>query len=86
MPTTGSVCKECDPLNPAAKFDDVANPAHYCEGRTIEPRLAIIDWGASYCVGTAIAYLARAGRKGDAVTDLRKAVDYINAEITRLIK
>jgi phage gp36-like protein len=59
-------------------------PAHYTEGRKYEPWDVILDWGVSYCVGSAIKYLSRAGRKDDAVQDLRKAIAFIEREIQRL--
>lgn len=37
----------------------------------------------TYCVGNAIKYLWRAGLKGDALTDLRKAAWYVEREIQR---
>ncbi len=65
-------------------MSDIDRPKHYAEGRTIEPWDAIIDWQVSYCIGSAIKYLSRAGRKGDAVTDLKKAIAFIEREIKRL--
>ena len=38
----------------------------------------------NFCIGNAIKYLWRAGLKGDAIEDLRKAAWYINNEINRL--
>jgi len=64
--------------------DIISNPAHYTEGRSIEPANAIIDWELSWAVGNAVKYLARCGRNGDAVEDLRKAQWYIAREIQRL--
>lgn len=40
----------------------------------------------SFCVGNAVKYLWRAGLKGDAVEDLRKAAWYIGREIERMEK
>lgn len=37
----------------------------------------------SFCVGNAVKYLWRAGLKGDALDDLRKARWYIDREISR---
>ncbi|MFH1377341.1 MAG: DUF3310 domain-containing protein [Planctomycetota bacterium] len=38
----------------------------------------------SLCLGAAIQYIWRAGRKGDAIEDLKKARWYIDREIKRL--
>ena len=61
----------------------MTHPDHYNQG-SIEVWDAIVAWGVTYCAGNAIKYLARAGHKGDHVTDLRKAKQYIGREIRRL--
>lgn len=38
----------------------------------------------NFCVGNAIKYLWRAGRKGEAVEDLEKAKWYLDREIERV--
>jgi hypothetical protein len=38
----------------------------------------------NFCCGNAIKYLWRAGEKGDAIEDLRKALWYVDREIERL--
>lgn len=38
----------------------------------------------NFCLGNAVKYIWRAGLKGDAITDLRKAAWYIDREIKRL--
>ena len=38
----------------------------------------------NFCVGNAVKYLWRAGLKGDALEDLRKARWYVDREIARL--
>ena len=40
-------------------------------------------WTGSY-TGNAVKYISRAGRKGSAVEDLRKAIQYLEWEIERL--
>lgn len=62
-------------------YDPVTNPSHYCEGRTYEPRKVIQDWGLNFCLGNAIKYIARSGRKNDTIEDLKKAIQYIEFEI-----
>lgn len=67
-----------------SEFDSVNRPRHYCEGRKYEPIDVIEDWGLDFHLGNAVKYISRAGRKGDAVEDLEKAVWYIQREIDRL--
>ena len=61
--------------------DSVKHPSHYVEGRKFEPKDVIRDWGLNFNVGSAVKYLARAGRKADIVEDLRKAQEFIQFEI-----
>lgn len=67
--------------NPNSRFDPVDNPAHYCEGRAYMPIDVIEDWELGFNLGNAVKYIARAGRKGDALEDLKKARFYLDREI-----
>lgn len=62
----------------------ISHPSHYCDGRKYEPRKVIADWKLNFNLGNAIKYLSRAGRKGDKVEDLRKAIQYIEFEIEEI--
>lgn len=67
-------------------MNDVVNhPSHYTDGK-IEVIDFIEDKGLNFHRGNAVKYIARAGKKDPAkeVEDLRKAVWYLNREITRL--
>jgi hypothetical protein len=69
--------------------EDTTAPAHYLEGRPAqyEPRYVIAAWDLTYNLGSAVKYLARAGRKGgpaDHIRDLEKARDFLKFEIDRL--
>lgn len=66
------------------EFDVISRPSHYTDGRKYEPRKVIHDWGLNFNLGNAVKYLSRAGRKGDKVEDLRKAIQYIEFEIEEL--
>lgn len=59
----------------------INHPSHY----NAIPGMECIDVVEhfSFCVGNAIKYLWRAGLKGDALEDLRKAEWYIRREIER---
>lgn len=68
-----------------APHDPVKNPRHY----TSHPSgVECLDVTAhmNFCLGNATKYIWRAGQKGDAVEDLRKAIFYIEREIDRLAK
>lgn len=76
-------------MNPTKKQvagDLVNKPAHYVEGRTHEPIDVIEDWELGYCLGQVIKYVSRAGRKGDALEDLRKAEFYLQRQIRKEAK
>ena len=59
----------------------VHSPKHYTEGRKYEPKDVIRDWGLNFNLGSAVKYIARAGRKDDVVQDLEKAREYLKFEI-----
>lgn len=65
--------------------DSVQSPAHYQLADGLEA-IDVIDQTvedpASFYRGNAIKYLLRAGRKGDAHEDLRKARYYIDRELS----
>ena len=47
----------------------------------------VIDaFGLDFNLGNAFKYIARAGKKGDKIRDLRKAVTYLNREIEKAEK
>lgn len=62
----------------------IDHPPHYVDGRKHEPIDVIEDWGLGFCLGNAVKYISRAGRKGDACEDLRKARWYLDREIARM--
>ena len=64
--------------------DPINSPSHYAEGRQYEPIAVIEDWQLNYRLGNAVKYISRAGRKQNAIEDLRKAVWYIEREIETL--
>ena len=63
--------------------DNINHPSHYAEGRKYEPIDVIEDWKLGFCLGNTVKYISRAGRKGDALEDLKKAAFYLNREIER---
>lgn len=60
------------------------DPPHYVAGRKFEPYDVISDWfSGNYNLGQVCKYISRAGRKGPALTDLKKAAWYLQKEINR---
>ena len=66
----------------------INHPAHYGKGEEdVYETIKVIDaWNADFCIGNAIKYLSRAGKKGSAIEDLKKAIWYINHKIELLEK
>lgn len=63
--------------------DPVKMPAHYHAG-AVEVIEVIEAFDLNFRLGNAVKYLLRAGRKGDAIEDLKKARQYIGREIAKL--
>lgn len=64
-------------------MDPVNHPPHYTDHPSGIECIRVTEH-LNFCIGNAVKYLWRAGRKGDPVQDLRKAVWYIEREISRL--
>lgn len=64
--------------------DQVNHPAHYGgEDNPYEAIKVIEAWGLGFCLGNTVKYISRAGKKGSALEDLKKAAWYLNHEIDR---
>lgn len=63
--------------------DAVDHPPHYTANPSGVECIEVVRH-LNFNRGNAIKYVWRAGEKGDAVTDLRKAIWYIRDEIKRL--
>lgn len=63
--------------------DPVNHPSHYTRHPSGVECIQVAEH-LNFCRGNAIKYIWRAGEKGDAVEDLRKAVWYLEREIARL--
>ena len=79
-PVTKAQQKET-PTTEAPVHDEVNHPAHYTDGGIetidyIEAKLTPEEF-RGYCVGNALKYMSRAGKKDDATTDLKKAQWYL---------
>jgi hypothetical protein len=67
------------------KVDLINHPPHYASLKP-EPIEVIESWQLGYCLGCAVKYIARAGKKDGApiIQDLEKARWYLTREIERL--
>lgn len=63
--------------------DDVNHPAHYTSSASGVECIQVAEH-MTYNLGNATKYIWRAGLKGDAAQDLKKAIWYLNREIQRL--
>ena len=63
--------------------DLVNHPPHYTSHPSGIEAIQVTEH-MGFCLGNAVKYIWRAGEKGDAVTDLRKARWYLDREIARL--
>lgn len=63
----------------------IDHPDHYNSGK-IEVIEVIEDWDLDFCLGNAIKYIGRAGKKDKSkeIEDLSKALWYIQRRIKRL--
>ena len=67
------------------KEDTVNHPEHYGgEDNTYEAIKIIEALGLGFCLGNTMKYLVRAGKKGNALEDLKKARWYLSREINRM--
>ena len=65
--------------------DSVNHPKHYTTHPSGVECIAITEH-MNFCLGNAMKYIWRAGEKGDALEDLKKARWYIDREIERRSK
>ena len=63
--------------------DMVKEPPHYRSHPSGVECIEIVKH-MNFCLGNAVKYIWRAGQKGDILTDLRKARQYLDFEIERL--
>mgnify|MGYP001573321181 CR=1 FL=1 len=61
-------------------IDMINNPPHY-HGNNFEVIDIIEDFELGFCLGNAIRHILRAGKKGDRIQDLKKAIWYLEKEI-----
>lgn len=60
----------------------VNHPAHYGGADNPYEAIKVIKaWSLGFCLGNTVKYISRAGKKGDALEDLKKARWYLDREI-----
>jgi hypothetical protein len=76
---------ECESVETYTDSDPVNHPSHYTDGK-IEVIDYIEDKKLGFCLGNAIKYISRAGKKDPdkTVQDLRKAIWYIERRIMEI--
>ena len=71
------------------KIEMVNHPNHYGgENNTYEAIKVIEAWDLDFCLGNAVKYISRAGKKDASkeLEDLNKAVWYLNRRIEQITK
>jgi len=63
--------------------DNINHPSHY-KGRGLECIQVIEAFGLGFCLGNAVKYILRAGKKGCKKEDLKKAIWYLSREVEDL--
>lgn len=62
--------------------DAVDHPQHYGGAANPYEAIKVIEaWELGFCLGNTVKYIARAGKKGDRLEDLKKAKWYLEREI-----
>jgi hypothetical protein len=66
--------------------DPVNHPAHYCADATHEVAVCLAAWGleSDALLWNTVKYIARHGKKGNALEDLRKAKWYLDRRIKQM--
>lgn len=72
------------PKKKVPEYDQVDKPIHYTAERKIEPIDAIEDWQLNFHLACSLKYIARMGRKGDAIIDCKKAIWYLQRHLKNL--
>lgn len=65
--------------------DSINHPAHYGGKDNPYEAIKVIEaWALGFSLGNAVKYIARCGRKGDMLEDLKKARWYLDHTIESL--
>lgn len=72
-------------LRPGGQHDPVNHPGHYTKHPSGIECIQVTEH-MNFCLGNAVKYIWRAGLKGNALEDLKKAKWYVEREIARITK
>lgn len=62
--------------------EEVDHPSHYGGADNPYEAIKVIEaWKLNFCLGNTVKYISRAEHKGSTLTDLKKALWYLNYEI-----
>ena len=65
--------------------EQINNPQHYGDPDSPYQAIKVIEaWDLDFCLGNVVKYISRAGKKGDALQDLKKSQWYLNRLIEKL--
>ena len=65
-------------------MSSVEHPEHYGGKDNPYETIKVIEaWSLNFCLGNVLKYMCRAGKKGCAVEDLKKARWYLDREIQK---
>jgi hypothetical protein len=66
-------------------IDNVNHPSHYGGSENKYEAIRVIEaWKSCFHIGNVLKYLSRAGKKGDELEDLKKAMWYLKRKIDLL--
>ena len=69
------------------KTDPVNHPDHYGGADNPYEAIKVVEaWSLDFHLGSVLKYIARAGKKGDMLEDLKKARWYLDRKIAKLGK
>ena len=78
-------CPYSDKMEIFKRPEQVNNPRHYGGADNPYEAIKVIEaWFLNFNLGNCVKYVSRAGKKGDALTDLKKARWYLDREINAL--
>ena len=68
-------------------IEHVNHPSHYGDADNLYEAIKVIEaWDLGFHLGNAVKYISRAGKKGDQLEDLKKALWYLQREVDRCEK
>lgn len=70
-----------------APTEAINHPSHYGGADDPYEAIKVVEaWGLGFHLGNVVKYLSRAGKKGEALEDLKKARWYLDRQIANLEK